>query len=143
MRRRKLIALAGLAVLVSVGAFVPWPQEDRITREGYDKVRHGMSPAEVEAVLGPPGDYRSGPTTTRWDENLQAGWGWSIAEKPRNKLSEVTCEWHSDTFEIFVTCSASEGVIGASLNPQIRQEQGPLDNLLWRAKRLWRKWFPE
>jgi hypothetical protein len=27
-------------------------------------------------------------------------------------------------------------------HPLARREQGPLDNLLWRAKRQWHRWFP-
>ena len=64
MRRRKLIALAGLAVLVAAGAFVLWPRPDRITRANYDRIRMGMSRAEVEAILGPPGDYTTGPVAS-------------------------------------------------------------------------------
>ena len=58
MRRRKLIAAVGL---VAVGAFVMWPRMDRITRENFDRISKGMSRAEVEAILGPPGDYSGGP----------------------------------------------------------------------------------
>ena len=37
-----------------------WPRPDRITRENYERIRVGMSSAEVEAILGgPPGDYRT------------------------------------------------------------------------------------
>jgi hypothetical protein len=40
MRRRKLlVALAGLAVVVMVGVVVVlWQQEDRITRENFDRI---------------------------------------------------------------------------------------------------------
>jgi hypothetical protein len=56
MRRRKLLgALAGLAVVVTVGAFALWPQPARITRGNYDRIRMRMSRAEVEAILGAPG----------------------------------------------------------------------------------------
>jgi hypothetical protein len=64
MRRRKpLVALAGLAVVVAAGVVVLWPRTapERITRENYDRIRNGMSRAEVEAILGPPRDYSTGP----------------------------------------------------------------------------------
>jgi hypothetical protein len=64
MRRRKLlVALVGLAVVVAAGAVVLWPQAappSRVTRENYDCIQEGMTRAEVEAILGPPGDYRTG-----------------------------------------------------------------------------------
>jgi hypothetical protein len=62
MRRRKLIAAGvGLAVLVAVGTFALWPSPDRITRKNYERIQKGMSRAEVESLLGAPGDYRTGP----------------------------------------------------------------------------------
>jgi hypothetical protein len=61
MRRRKLlVALAGLAVVVAVGVVVLWPPEDRITEANLERIKEGMTQAEVEAILGPPGDYRTG-----------------------------------------------------------------------------------
>jgi hypothetical protein len=29
------------------------------------------------------------------------------------------------------------------LYPNEPEDDGPIDNLVWRAKRQWRKWFPE
>jgi hypothetical protein len=64
MRRRTLlVALAGLAVVGAVGAVVLWLPEDRITESNVDRVRRGMSQAEVKVILGPPGDYTSGPVS--------------------------------------------------------------------------------
>src|SRR5262245_23034627 len=61
MRRQTLlVVLAGLAVVVAAGAVVLWPRADRITLENYDRIRDGMTRAEVEAILGPPGDQRTG-----------------------------------------------------------------------------------
>jgi hypothetical protein len=57
MRRRKLlVALAWLAVVVAAGVVVLWPRENRITQENCDRIKEGMSQAEVEAILGPSGD---------------------------------------------------------------------------------------
>ncbi len=52
MRRRKLLALAVL-VLAGIAAFVLWPWPGA-TRANYDRIEHGTTLAEVEAVLGPP-----------------------------------------------------------------------------------------
>jgi hypothetical protein len=69
-RRQLLVALAVLAVLVAVGLFVLWPRLDRITDENFNRIQEGMSRAEVEAILGPPGDCRAAPTT--YDPDLDA-----------------------------------------------------------------------
>jgi hypothetical protein len=62
MRRRTLlVALAGLAVVVAAGAVVLWPGPDRITLENLHEIRMGLSLAEVEAILGPAGDYCTAP----------------------------------------------------------------------------------
>jgi hypothetical protein len=70
MRKRKLrravagLTLAGLtlAVLLAVGAFLLWLRPVRGTRENCDRVREGMSSAEVYAILGPAGDSRTALT---------------------------------------------------------------------------------
>src|SRR6516164_10518508 len=66
MRRRTLlVVLAGLAGLVAAVVVVLWPRPSlRITLENCKRIREGMSRAEVEAILGPPGDYRTGPGET-------------------------------------------------------------------------------
>jgi hypothetical protein len=74
MRRRKLlVALAGPAVVVAVGAVVLWPAPTlvRVTKEHVDLIcvsdsdddEDAMTRAGVEAILGPPGDYTTRPTT--------------------------------------------------------------------------------
>jgi hypothetical protein len=139
MRGRKLwwlLTLAGLAVLMA-GAVVLWLQllpdpASRITRENFDRIRRGMSRAEVHAILGPPGDYRNGPMAHEpaWLK-IVPGWHYDWAE------------WEGD---------AGAAVVGFDDSGQVQQKQflvseptghGPLDTLLWRAKRLWRQWFPE
>jgi len=62
MRKWKLRrVLAGLAVLMAAATFLFWHGRDRVTAENYERLRKGMTRAEVEAILGPPGDYASGP----------------------------------------------------------------------------------
>jgi hypothetical protein len=73
MRGRKWVALQGVVILVTVVAFVLCLREDRITEENrmaaenritaenFVRIQHGTTRAEVEAVLGPPGNYSSQP----------------------------------------------------------------------------------
>jgi hypothetical protein len=58
-------ASVALAVgLVLLGAFLglAWPRPSRVTAANFERIKEGMSRAEVEAILGPPGDYTTGPT---------------------------------------------------------------------------------
>jgi hypothetical protein len=63
MRSRKLLAaLAGLAVVVAAVVVVLWQAPtSRLTLENLGHLREGMTRAQVEAILGAPGDYRTGP----------------------------------------------------------------------------------
>jgi hypothetical protein len=141
MRRRTLlVVLAGLAVVVAVGVILLWPRADRVTRENYDRIHEGMSRAEVEAILGPPGDYRNGPTNT-WFAT------WVAPDAP--------VAWQGDRGSIFVYRKGGDpffadtepddpdSVSSASFVQVQRVRQGPLEDLLWRAKRQWHRWFPE
>ncbi len=60
MRRRKLLGLAA-ALLVGSVALLLWPRAPRFPREKFDRITHGMSRADIEALLGPPGDFTTGP----------------------------------------------------------------------------------
>jgi hypothetical protein len=62
------LVVAGLA-LVALAAFMPWPRPNRVTPENlpngitpetFDRIKDGMTRSEVEAILGPPGDYTTG-----------------------------------------------------------------------------------
>jgi hypothetical protein len=155
MRRRKLlVALAGLAVAVAAGAIVLWPREDRVTRANYDRIRDGMTRAEVEAILGPPGppgDFRTGHGETRvvFEDGSTANTRW-IPDDPAKPLpnwsrlpgqSLLWATWMSDSFAIGIGIDDSGNVVEKVGYPR-RTTQGPLENLLWRAKRLWQRWFP-
>jgi hypothetical protein len=51
--------------------------------------------------------------------------------------------WQGDTGNVYVTF-APEGVVQIkSFSAAIRLEQRPLDNLLWRFRGHWRRWFPK
>jgi hypothetical protein len=152
MRRlKRRWVVAGLVVLAAAGAVTLWPRPERITRENYECIRDGMSRAEVEAVLGPPGDYRTAPTEAppllggdfgpalivMHSTAIDAIEIHSAATTPVEKLV-----WHGDQGNIKVWID-SDGVASRSFSVRQKVAQSHLDNLLWRAKRQWRKWFPE
>jgi hypothetical protein len=148
MRRRKLlVALAGLAV-VAAGAVVLWPEPpSRITRENFDRIREGMTQAEVEAILGPPGDYR----TRLGDTKYQQGWQTDVDEYEDptiatwNRLLHgggvSVADWVGDTIWVQVFANDAR-VVARAFGFERRRNGHALDNLLWRAKRQWHRWFP-
>jgi hypothetical protein len=151
MRRRTLlVALAGLAVVVAAGAVVVlWPREDRITQENCDRIHEGMTLTEVEAILGPPGDYRNGPT----DPEPQPFWaGWSVGPDPDyppliwqgdRGVIWVFRKGHGDPSIVGDEPDDPDNVSGTRFLEVQRVPQDPLANLLWRLKRRWHRWFPE
>jgi hypothetical protein len=140
-RRKLLVALAVSAVVVAVGLFVLWPRTDRITRENYERIKEGMSRAEVESLLGAPGDYRTGPVGYQTAEYKAA-----VGRPPSISLRGTKpALWLGDHALVEVAF----GQDGRALDSEsgfyqgVKLAQDPLDNLLWRAERLWRRWFPE
>jgi hypothetical protein len=133
MRRRNLLAAVTVGLLVAGAAFVLWPRPSRITRVNFEWVRVGTSRAKAEVLLGPPGDYTTGPVVPNGYPTVWWGPSDERAGKPQ--------EWRSDNATITVSYDRHTGQISA-FTPMTRLPQSPFDNLLWRAKRLWRKWFP-
>jgi hypothetical protein len=151
-KRTRLVALAGLAVVVAVGAVVLWPRAERVTQANYDRIHKGMTCAEVEALLGPPGDYRTGLGETGFvppDGNTQHIY-WipdspDLCDPPPKLWTDdplLWVGWESDSFGISIAVDDSGSVVDKLAAPR-RTTQGPLDDLLWRARRQWRRWFPE
>jgi hypothetical protein len=138
MRRRRLsLALAGLIVL-SIVTIALWPWPDRATRENYDRIEVGMTRAEVVALLGPSGDY----TTRRLslDPRVFAELNpeeWKITENHKRE------EWFGDGGLLGVQYDSDSRVRAAIYMGVWWEKRTRLENLLWRAKRQWRKWFPE
>lgn len=118
-------------VLVGIVAFVAWPQPERIALKNYGRITRGMSQTEVCALLGPPGDYTTGPVTL---VGLQ---GFPDEHEPY-------LSWDFDDGAVYVTFRGDPRIaVKAWFAPGDRGEQSPLGDFLWRAKRLWHRWFPE
>ncbi len=102
------------------------PKERRPTRQ------------ELESRLGPPGDYRTGPTQRAADnvffplDSDYAQWG-----EPAYVLT-----WESDTRRLQFHFDAGNGLVAIESRFNVRVDQSPLENLVWRVKRQWRRWFP-
>jgi hypothetical protein len=152
MRRRKLLTvLVVVLALAGAAAFVLWPWRSRILLENFDRVKAGMSRAEVEAILGPPGDHRTGPTNlmnlgsitmfdtihvNRAEKVRLGGSGLALLPSPPGSAKPVG---EGDQASLWVTFDGSGKVVAAEFSPALPQQQSPLANLLWRAKRQWRR----
>jgi hypothetical protein len=140
-KRRWLLALAGL-LLLAAGVVTVWPQPERITRENFERIREGMTRAEVEAILGPPGDYASGPTMLQPDGPTRAhvfDEDDSLPHLPPDRFGV----WERDSAGIYVDYTRSGTVGVVTFSPLMRRPQSILESLRWRAERQWRRWFPE
>jgi hypothetical protein len=148
MRRRKLLlVLAGLAAAVCVaGAVVVWPLVHPITQVNSYRIRERMALAEVEAILGPPGDYCTGPLRTDWNPN------WTVpddmAAEPYKRwatnIKDVYYRgcWCRDTRVVCLFLNSNSMVYWVQDSCIARVNQSPVDNLLWRINRPWHRWFP-
>ncbi len=136
MRRRKLLWTLAALTPIAAAAFLLLrpPPPSRVTLVSFLSIQNGMSRAEVEAILGPPGDYSTGP--------IEIGSYWLTLGNYEEKSADgVTWSWETDAAHIDVRAGA-DGVRGKQFWDYSKPKQGPLDNVLWRLKRLWRRWFP-
>jgi hypothetical protein len=126
---RWLLALLALSLLVLVFV-VPrlrfvLPSNPRITEGNFRQLRLGMKRQEVEAILGPAGDYRTGPVRY---EKLAV---WLTRLGPT-----ATLKWQGNETEIGIWLDASGTVVWATCQPAYREEVGTADWLKW----AWKSW---
>jgi hypothetical protein len=142
MRRRTLlVALAGLAVVVAAGAVVFWPPIDpasRITQENFERIRPGMTMAEVTAMLGPPGDYKTPNSPVVFHTGEAPGFGSMMTSVDGPKRVEI---WDSDTGLVSIEVDSSDTVRWGTFDPHFANGSLFSTALGW-AKRQWHRWFP-
>jgi hypothetical protein len=133
--------LAGLAVSLLLGgalfAFLaPW--QCRVTQANCDRIKKEMTQAEVHAILGAPGDYRTLPPAPVDF--------WSSFHTGPLRLIE---EWEGDEGKVRVDYYSPkwsdprpERVMLASFQPAKPHNPGPVALATWRLKRLKERWLP-
>jgi hypothetical protein len=140
--------LTGLALLAGTSLTLLPRAPSRITAENVERIREGMSLAEVDAILGPYGDYTSGPVLPLDDGSCVDVSGMSYNESVdtpgrRSDGSLSNAGWACDSGYAEVFFDRHSRVTDAWFQPYGRMPQTPLENLLWRCERRWRRWFPE
>jgi hypothetical protein len=148
MRRRTLlVVLAGLTVVVAAGAVVLWPRPSaRLTLENCNRIRQGMSRAEAEAILGPPGDYATVPFDNGSGSEVDPSYVYSqvVRSLSTGYDSNRVRAWCGNDRLIMIAFDGPNGRVVALSSTQLTKwDQSSLENLLWRAKRQWHRWFPE
>ncbi len=159
--RKALAYLTGLTLLSGAAVVMMcWPAPNpRISLDNFNCIKTGMTYAEVEALIGPHGDHRSGPTVVTEPFSMwRPGLGRCPPGMEATPLSGGywTVTWQTDQAEILVMIEpAVEGQVGhlawSELAPgrviaahycDAKLEHGPVYNALWRARRQWHRWFP-
>jgi hypothetical protein len=92
-----------------------------------------MTLDQVERILGHPGDSTTGLTFPIYRASID---DWQ-------PVGTTLIDWTSDNVWMTVAFDSSGRVVRFVCSENVRISQGPLDNLLWRAKRQWHRWFPE
>jgi hypothetical protein len=147
------VVLAVLAVVIAagVGAILFWPRQSRVTLENFDRITVGMSRAEVEAILGPPRDYSTGPLQYA-GRSLQMFGGsrgthrtgsyepFATVGVQREVMERL--EWRNDRQLLHVYFLPSGRVREKSSLDVSRVDQSLYWDTFWRAERLWHRWFP-
>jgi hypothetical protein len=145
-RPKRLATIAVLLATIAVLTFltigiVLWPRSPRISREQCQSIGAGMSPNEVFAILGPPGDYTTGPvdtpapTLSRPTHNPMTGELMPVFE-------HIKGQWETDTGTAILVCDSSGRSLVCLYYTCNRKDQSPIENALWRVKRQWRRLFP-
>jgi hypothetical protein len=130
MRRRTLlVALVGLAAVVAAWTVVLWPRHipPGAIWENVERVEDGMTLAQVEAIIGPPGDYRTGPSS------LDLEW---VSAGVIVWVGERQYAWAYDDYLLTTRCDAS-GPLGPMMYRVLGPpaEQDSLGEVVWRLKR--------
>ena len=143
MRRRKLlVVLAGLPGVGAAGVVVLWLQSEpaRVTQANFERIRDGMTRAEVAAILGPPGDFRTKESIFLQPLIVDR----VIHYPPPGPPIVVYDQWIGDSHVASIAFSPVSGLVEAKwFMVNVPIEQSEFDTVLWRAKRQWHRWFPE
>jgi len=137
VRRAALVAVPIVVVAIGAVAAFATPEPSAVTmRANFHRmaVKSVSSQAELVSILGPPGDHTTGPTTAcSTPEHAEVRYDYL--------LGLPVDYWKTDTWEVKVLC-AMDGCAILEYSTCAKTPQSRIENLLWRAKRQWHRWFP-
>jgi hypothetical protein len=143
LRRRKTRIAATAVVLagaVAAGAVLFVPGPSRITSGNFDLIHDGMTLRELEALLGPAGDYATGPTMPQFEfeESVLSQKVVSKNFGPENKdlatLQRLVWEADDGYIEVWL----DSGIVSrCTFMHTYREETSTLEFLRWQLERLW------
>jgi hypothetical protein len=130
------VVLAGLAVLAAGALFLRVRLLDgRITPANFERIHRGMTRAEVEAILGPPGDFTAKvsfvyyPPTDRF----------TLPGPPKRAYQE----WITDAHGLMVGFDSASGLVEEICYLEVHPaQQSVFERLLWPIQRVCRRWLP-
>jgi hypothetical protein len=134
--KRRLVGW--LLLLGAAAALAMWlARPSTITRQQFGRLRVGITRAEVHAILGPPGEYRSAESA--YDNSpaqpcdrfgkLSADWGGG------------TENWWTDTAVVFMAFDRDGKAYWGHFAPTKRSRDDLRYNLTWRVMHRWGKWL--
>lgn len=137
MLRKRLFLGSAFVVLAAASALLLATRRDPINRNGFARLKQGMSPAEVAAVLGPPGDHTSGPII-----DADPPWYLEFGFRPQEIHLSRRVVWYGNSATIEVHYDSSLTLVYAMYEARRMKKQTPFQHLLWRGKRALRRWLP-
>jgi hypothetical protein len=132
--RKLLVGMLAVALLLASTLLVlvlPW--RCSVSRANFERIKEGMTRAEVEAILGgPPGVYRTcsrGTAPERY--TLVGGYSWG----------QTYSVWSGDEVTVYV-CFDRDGLVGwIDCDEAARDDTGLINLLGWRLGRLKERWL--
>jgi hypothetical protein len=136
MRKYPFVVLGVCLLLFAALLTLTWPRPSKVTRENRDRIKEGMTLAEVEEILGgPAGDYRTMPI-----EYPEYPSGVPCGSLPSGSLAG----WAGDegAVEVYFCSVEPYTVIGTDFL-EAGPKPGLVESLRWRLQRRWRQlWGP-
>ena len=148
MTKRRLIVGLPLLALALFGAFlVVGPSAaPRISVKNYERIQGGMTPADVNAILGPPGDYSTRPRDMdieRFVTDFRIFDAKAFEEGMKAKHGGPDSrQWRNDRLTIVVFFGPTDRVVAMLHDPTGTADLGPFGNFRRGIEKVWHRWFP-
>lgn len=135
-KRLVLVAALALAALVVTGILISPEPESRLKVAEYYRVGPRMTLEQVEAILGKPGDYRTGLRSLE-PVNVQV----PSAVFQNDRAPPRVEAWHGDYVSFVVYFDSTGRSFRKAIVPAARSRPSTLEYLISRARRTWNGFF--